>query len=86
MGFFWLLVVLIKRSVSSYRLMGEMTSDFVFYVYIGSLGGLIGYIPFVLTHSGLFQNEIWLVMAFLLISIRLAEKNLVRTTPASSAG
>ena len=75
-GFVWLLIHLAINLVSSYRLMAKLSPDFSFFVYVGSAGSLFGYISFMVTHSGLFQNEIWIAMAFLFISIRLGKEKL----------
>ena len=75
-GFLWLLGRIFQRAKSTYHLMMDMSPDIVFYVYIGSLGSLIGYISYLVTHSGFFQNEIWILMALFFVSIRLAEDKL----------
>jgi len=74
LGFIWLLVRLVWRVVASYRSMMETAPDLVFYVYAGSLGSLAGYVSFMITHSGLTKNEIWIAMAFFLASICLGKR------------
>jgi hypothetical protein len=71
LGFVSVVVWLAFRIILSYRLMRSSPHEVSYYVYIGAVASLIGYLPFLITHSGLFSNEMWLATAFLLISIRL---------------
>jgi hypothetical protein len=82
-GFFWLLVTIYKYLKSTYQFMMDSCPDIVFYVYIGSVGSLIGYTFFMITHGGFFQNEIWITMAFFFVSIRLAEKKMAQANAVS---
>lgn len=71
-GFFWLVGSIFRRMYSSYTMMKEKPQSIVFYVYISSFAAIVGYSVFMITHSGLFTNELWFSLAFLLVAIWLA--------------
>ena len=73
-GFIWLLAWLYRRVRSHHRHMVAAAPSLTFYVYIGSVASLVGYISYMAFHSGFFSNEIWVAMAFLIVTTRLGEE------------
>jgi O-antigen ligase len=72
-GFAWLVAWLYRRVKSHHRHVLGNAGNVTSYVYFGSLACLIGYVSFMIFHSGLFTNEIWVVIASLIVATRLAE-------------
>jgi MFS family permease len=71
LGFLWLVAWLIRHARFSYPRLKLAEGSIVYYIYVASLATLAGYIPLMLTHAGLFTNEIWLGLAFFLASARV---------------
>jgi O-antigen ligase len=71
LGFFWLLFSLFMRMVAYHRSLKDKTSSITFYLYISSVSAIVGYSIFLITHSGLFTNELWISIALLIVSTRL---------------
>jgi O-antigen ligase len=70
-GFLWLIVSMFRRVLLYYKIVMDKPASIVFYIYIGSVSALAGYSIFMITHSGLFTNEIWVSMAFLITSVHI---------------
>ena len=69
-GFFGLIILLILAIIRSSSDMQIAPRDLYYYVYLGSVGSLVGYISFVVTHSAFFTNEIWVMIALLLTTVQ----------------
>jgi len=74
-GFIWLVFLIIRHIKINHRLMTTAYPELEFFVYIGALASLAAYIPNAITHNPLFSNEMWLVLGFLLTSLRLGLEN-----------
>ncbi len=68
LGFFWMIISLAKLIVTSYRHLNIKSSGIAFYLYTGSVAAFVGYSIYLLTHGGFFTNELWISMAFLIVS------------------
>jgi hypothetical protein len=70
-GFWGMVGAIFKQVHLSAKATQENTQNLVYLVWISSRSAFIGYSVFMITHSGLFTNEFWFSMAFLLVAIRL---------------
>jgi O-antigen ligase len=72
-GFLWLVVWLYRRVRIGYRDLAANAQSLSFYTYLGVVSSLVGFVSYVTFHSGFFSNEIWIVIAFLIVTTRLAK-------------
>lgn len=73
-GFVWLLVWLYRWISCHHSSMATTEPTLASHVYFGSIITLIGYGSYMFFHGGFFTNEIWLTMAFLLVTTRVAQE------------